>query len=332
MSMALRDKSRKTCGPIGAVVVSSFIFLTVTVHADGTSGKNPPDEKIYRLQLQKCRHHDGFSIHGLWPEWAEFCDGEKFDMEKVKDLVPKMDHEWFSCAKQEASSRGRSYSSFRGTTSNTETTVTKNQDDKNDWFWTHEWKRHGTCSEFDEHTYFQTALQLFEQFSPKCDQTENLCHFCLMQNGRADSSSKNKPAGSWVETKCPYWRGGKSDKLSSAHDHQQDNSYHTSSSYYNTIYENGSLFDRFLHGVKRIFGGSSTAENENQHEHDGKNSRPREDASTSSTRAVVQLDIEFENKARSAVFASSSKSVESDQKTVTHTKSATGGSSSEVYS
>lgn len=34
-------------------------------------------------------------------------------------------------------------------------------------FWTHEWEKHGTCSEseLDQHAYFQTALKLRNQIN-----------------------------------------------------------------------------------------------------------------------------------------------------------------------
>lgn len=34
-------------------------------------------------------------------------------------------------------------------------------------FWSHEWEKHGTCSEseLDQHDYFQTALKLKEKYN-----------------------------------------------------------------------------------------------------------------------------------------------------------------------
>ncbi|KAI5679024.1 hypothetical protein M9H77_09974 [Catharanthus roseus] len=82
-----------------------------------------------------------FGIHGLWPNYKDGtypsnCDSNNpFDLSKVSDLLKRMEGDWPSL----------SCPSSNGTT-----------------FWSHEWEKHGTCSEsvLDQHDYFKTALNL----------------------------------------------------------------------------------------------------------------------------------------------------------------------------
>ncbi|XP_059645262.1 ribonuclease 1-like [Cornus florida] len=85
-----------------------------------------------------------FSIHGLWPNYQDGsypsnCDPDSpFDQSKISDLAGRMQEDWPSLACP--SSDGLI-------------------------FWSHEWDKHGTCSEFvlDQHDYFATALNLKKQ-------------------------------------------------------------------------------------------------------------------------------------------------------------------------
>lgn len=82
-----------------------------------------------------------FGIHGLWPNYKDGsypsnCDPDSpFDQSKVSNLLRRMQNEWptLSCPSNDGIK-----------------------------FWTHEWEKHGTCSEsvLDQHSYFQTALDL----------------------------------------------------------------------------------------------------------------------------------------------------------------------------
>ncbi|XP_027098404.1 extracellular ribonuclease LE-like [Coffea eugenioides] len=82
-----------------------------------------------------------FGIHGLWPtnndgSYPSNCDSSNpFDISKISDLVSRMEQDWPSLA----------CPSSGGTT-----------------FWSHEWDKHGTCSEsiLDQHGYFKSALDL----------------------------------------------------------------------------------------------------------------------------------------------------------------------------
>ncbi|XP_044490657.1 ribonuclease 1-like isoform X2 [Mangifera indica] len=85
-----------------------------------------------------------FSIHGLWPNYNDGtypsnCDSNNpFDKSKISDLTGSMEKSWPSLACP--SSDGLS-------------------------FWSHEWNKHGTCSEsvLNQHDYFQAALDLKNQ-------------------------------------------------------------------------------------------------------------------------------------------------------------------------
>ncbi|XP_043699573.1 extracellular ribonuclease LE-like isoform X1 [Telopea speciosissima] len=82
-----------------------------------------------------------FSIHGLWPNYNDAsypsnCDSNyPFDPSQISDLVSSLQISWpsLSCPSSDDTS-----------------------------FWSHEWDKHGTCSEsvLNEHGYFAAALNL----------------------------------------------------------------------------------------------------------------------------------------------------------------------------
>ncbi|XP_030443472.1 ribonuclease 3-like [Syzygium oleosum] len=82
-----------------------------------------------------------FSIHGLWPNYKDGtypsnCNPENaFDKSEISDLIGSLEKNWPSL------------------------TCPSSDDTK---FWTHEWDKHGTCSEseLDQHEYFEAALKL----------------------------------------------------------------------------------------------------------------------------------------------------------------------------
>ncbi|XP_074278748.1 ribonuclease 1-like [Silene latifolia] len=85
-----------------------------------------------------------FGIHGLWPNYNDGtypsnCDSNTpFDRTQISSVLKRMKSEW-------------------------PTLACPSNDGIN--FWTHEWEKHGTCSEsvLDQHSYFQTALDLKHQ-------------------------------------------------------------------------------------------------------------------------------------------------------------------------
>ncbi|GLT65492.1 hypothetical protein SLA2020_379230 [Shorea laevis] len=85
-----------------------------------------------------------FFIHGLWPNYKDGtypqnCDPESsFDPSQISDLRSSLQMNWPTLA----------CPSGDGTT-----------------FWSHEWEKHGTCSELNQHDYFDTTLNLKQQTS-----------------------------------------------------------------------------------------------------------------------------------------------------------------------
>ncbi|KAH7515952.1 hypothetical protein FEM48_Zijuj10G0082900 [Ziziphus jujuba var. spinosa] len=85
-----------------------------------------------------------FGIHGLWPNYNDGtypsnCDpSNPFDQSQISDLISSLQKNWPTLA----------CPSGNGTA-----------------FWSHEWDKHGTCSEslLDQHAYFQTTLNFKKQ-------------------------------------------------------------------------------------------------------------------------------------------------------------------------
>nr|WMD30964.1 S-RNase 36 [Camellia oleifera] len=84
---------------------------------------------------------EDFGIHGLWPNYNDgtypsSCDSRNsFDDSEISDLASRLEKDWPTLACPSGDGLK---------------------------FWGHEWNKHGTCAEsvFDQHSYFQTALDL----------------------------------------------------------------------------------------------------------------------------------------------------------------------------
>ena len=93
----------------------------------------------YLLRLQKVKDcTDGWGIHGLWPQWAETCGGPSFDLGKLDSISTELNDHWPSC------------------------------EEKNSDLWSHEWSKHGSCSNMTELAYFSKALSLLSEYSADC--------------------------------------------------------------------------------------------------------------------------------------------------------------------
>ena len=49
-------------------------------------------------------------------------------------------------------------------------------------FWSHEWKKHGTCSGMGQLEYFKKALQMRDEYMNKCSKEGNQCSVCFGKN------------------------------------------------------------------------------------------------------------------------------------------------------
>ncbi|KAL0372466.1 UNVERIFIED_CONTAM: Extracellular ribonuclease LE [Sesamum calycinum] len=82
-----------------------------------------------------------FTLHGLWPNYnngsyPSNCNpNSPYNATKISDLLGRMEVDWptLSCPTNDGTR-----------------------------FWTHEWEKHGTCSEsvLDQHSYFEAALNI----------------------------------------------------------------------------------------------------------------------------------------------------------------------------
>merc|ERR1712238_632438 len=80
-----------------------------------------PGGNCYELR-QKCKGSNTVTLHGLWPQWKESCSNS-FDESEVSGVEDQLKEYWLSCPE------------YGG--------------DNND-FWSHEWKKHGSCSGMTE--------------------------------------------------------------------------------------------------------------------------------------------------------------------------------------
>ena len=122
---------------------------TVTYGSSCDEGDN-----CYDLRMQNqpdCTH--GWTLHGLWPQWAETCTEEKFDKSQVSSILDRLNSGWPSC-------QGPA-----------------------DEFWSHEWSKHGTCSGMSQLAYFTKALDLLDQYKSQCDGSNSQsCDVCFTKD------------------------------------------------------------------------------------------------------------------------------------------------------
>ena len=92
------------------------------------------------LAVQKCDSDSDWTIHGMWPQVnshdykpCEDCSTVPFSLSAISDLMPDINKYWPSC-----------------------------RHDSEQKFLQHEWSKHGTCSGFDVHGYFEAVLKVFK--------------------------------------------------------------------------------------------------------------------------------------------------------------------------
>mmetsp|Transcript_55994 Transcript_55994/g.131037 ORF Transcript_55994/g.131037 Transcript_55994/m.131037 type:complete len:479 (+) Transcript_55994:43-1479(+) len=113
-----------------------------------------PGGHCYELRFQRCEGSKRWTLHGLWPEWTNYCEGPAFD----QSLLPNetlMDEAWPSCPEYGES----------------------NVD-----FWTHEWEKHGRCTSLDQKAYFAKALELAHLYKERCAEAIETCMVCTSQD------------------------------------------------------------------------------------------------------------------------------------------------------
>ena len=98
-----------------------------------------PYTNFYYLTLIRKDVNSNWSIHGLWPQtsldsYPTFCRDVDFDISKLDPIISKLNTYWYS------------------------------DEEPNEDFWRHEWKKHGSCmyNNCDEYEYFNKAIQLYE--------------------------------------------------------------------------------------------------------------------------------------------------------------------------
>ena len=96
------------------------------------------NENFYYLSL--IQSNNDWHIHGLWPQYSKdsyptYCRTVDFDEYKLKPILNELKKYWYS------------------------------EEEKNQYFWCHEWKKHGSCMfiDMDEFDYFNKTLELFQK-------------------------------------------------------------------------------------------------------------------------------------------------------------------------
>eukprot|EP01104_Vermistella_antarctica_P000648 TRINITY_DN10795_c0_g1_i1.p3 TRINITY_DN10795_c0_g1~~TRINITY_DN10795_c0_g1_i1.p3 ORF type:complete len:246 (-),score=31.53 TRINITY_DN10795_c0_g1_i1:983-1720(-) len=131
-----------------AVVCSEHASIATGHHADVNDETDLEKSEVhgdyyqgnyYLLSLQQCNETAPYTLHGLWPQWGNTCNGPPFSYSDLSPIINEMDAWWPSC-------------------------YGENDSD----FWDHEWGKHGTCSDLSELEYFTTALKLCQNYNYVC--------------------------------------------------------------------------------------------------------------------------------------------------------------------
>ena len=114
-----------------------------------------PGGQCYELRMQKCKNNTNWTLHGLWPEWYNGCEGPDFNISLLDSIREEMDTKWPSCPEY-----GESVEEF----------------------WGHEWSKHGTCSHMEQLEYFTKALELHDKYESHCQLGQPQCSVCFSED------------------------------------------------------------------------------------------------------------------------------------------------------
>jgi len=112
-----------------------------------TRRRHETDRHIYKLQLQRDSGGHPWTIHGLWPGWANNCPTTEDADQACQNYLQGLD---------ERARIWRFWPSKKWSRRN---------------FWHHQWKKHGTCmhgSYSEPKKYFTTTLEFFLQHAHRC--------------------------------------------------------------------------------------------------------------------------------------------------------------------
>lgn len=89
----------------------------------------------------------GYSIHGLWPQYnnknyPKYCKNVDFDIKLLEPLMEDLIKYWYP---------------------------TNTRFNRLEYFWKHEWKKHGSCifTEINQYEYFKVSLDLYKEIMKK---------------------------------------------------------------------------------------------------------------------------------------------------------------------
>lgn len=111
-------------------------MLVTAVAALLLAAQRANDTYVFQM-LRECAGNRT-TIHGLWPEWGEWCAGPPFSPTAVAPVASRLQQWWPSCE----------------------------GDDNATAFHGHEWAKHGRCTELTQLAYFTTALDLRDTYAP----------------------------------------------------------------------------------------------------------------------------------------------------------------------
>ena len=135
-----------------------------------------PDKYYYLSLVSDIDLSNKYSIHGFWPQFNDgkyptYCKKVTFDINKLESIMKDLQKYWKS---QKPVDLLAVSPKKRGNNDNIDTdmdTDNDNMDDKltiniessDEEFWSHEWKKHGSCmfTDMDELQYFQKTLELY---------------------------------------------------------------------------------------------------------------------------------------------------------------------------